>query len=124
MKSINADKLMARLQVIALTPGVLLPGSVASGLLSLMADIQSGELAAIEPEPMDEPYLIWSNEHGAWWREGRSGYTDNIDRAGHYTRTEAVKTSRDARNGWRTVGSPSEVPIRLADANACLKVGG
>jgi hypothetical protein len=38
-----------------------------------------------------EPYLIWSNEHGAWWRYGREGYTRSLILAGRYTRQEAIE---------------------------------
>lgn len=34
-------------------------------------------------------YLVWSNQHGMWWRADRRGYTDIIDEAGRYSRGEA-----------------------------------
>lgn len=38
----------------------------------------------------DSPrYLIWSNQHGRWWRPGRRGYTTAIEVAGRYSRAEA-----------------------------------
>lgn len=41
-------------------------------------------------EPM---YLIWSEEHGAWWRPagilGSWGYTHFMTEAGRYTKAEA-----------------------------------
>ena len=30
-------------------------------------------------------YLIWSNEHRAWWRPNAKGYTVHIKTAGRYT---------------------------------------
>lgn len=71
----------------------------------------------IEAAPM---YLIWSNEHHAWWRAAGAGYTDLVSRAGRYTRDEAFKRSfqRD-----RTPDSPlPEIPIREDDANDLMKI--
>ena len=35
-------------------------------------------------------YVIWSIEHGAWWRPDRRGYTGHINDAGHYTLAECA----------------------------------
>lgn len=37
-------------------------------------------------------WLIWSIEHGAWWRAGEMGYTASVRDAGRYTadRAEAI----------------------------------
>ena len=37
----------------------------------------------------DNTFLIWSNQHGAWWRPLRRGYTQIIDEAGRYSAAEA-----------------------------------
>ena len=34
-------------------------------------------------------FLIWSNEHGAWWRPNRLGYTLLLHEAGRYDAVEA-----------------------------------
>jgi hypothetical protein len=34
-------------------------------------------------------YLIWSLEHGAWWRPNSGGYTTQISEAGWYLIDEA-----------------------------------
>lgn len=34
-------------------------------------------------------YLIWSEEHGAWWRPFANGYTHFITEAGRYTKSQA-----------------------------------
>jgi hypothetical protein len=36
-------------------------------------------------------FLIWSNEHGMWWRDNESGYTQHIDEAGRYDRADAER---------------------------------
>lgn len=40
--------------------------------------------------------LIWSNEHGAWWRPQRCGYTPYKSLAGEYSLEEAVQICGDA----------------------------
>lgn len=44
-------------------------------------------------------FLIWSNQHAAWWRPNRAGYTHVIDEAGRYDRTTAEEIVRDATLG-------------------------
>ena len=41
-------------------------------------------------------FLIWSIEHGAWWRPARYGYTTNIAEAGIYDQAEAERIVRKA----------------------------
>lgn len=40
--------------------------------------------------------LIWSNQHGAWWRPCRRGYTGVIEEAGRYNADEARRIVADA----------------------------
>lgn len=37
----------------------------------------------------DLRWMIWSNEHNAWWRPNSCGYTDLIEQAGLYSYDEA-----------------------------------
>lgn len=62
-----------------------------------------------------ENYLIWSHEHGLWWRANRSGYAVAVKDAGRYTRAEAIKICAGTRDGWTDDGRPSEIPVRLED---------
>jgi len=39
-------------------------------------------------------WLVWSNEHGAWWRPNTWGYTYQISEAGRYTEAEAIRHSQ------------------------------
>lgn len=41
-------------------------------------------------------YLIWSNEHNAWWRAGRAGYTNDKKSAGRYSGEEAAQIIANA----------------------------
>ena len=36
-------------------------------------------------------FLIWSNQHGMWWRAGKRGYTPYIEEAGRYPQVLAEK---------------------------------
>lgn len=47
-------------------------------------------------------YLIWSNEHEAWWRAGRHGYTRVIQWAGIYDEQEAMQILADCSRGEQT----------------------
>jgi hypothetical protein len=41
-------------------------------------------------------YIIWSEEHQAWWRPGGSGYTRSLLEAGRYSQKDAVSIVTDA----------------------------
>lgn len=46
---------------------------------------------------MDEAkYLIWSVEHGRWWKFAACGYTPHRELAGRYTLEEATRICEDA----------------------------
>ena len=64
----------------------------------------------------EKQYLVWSNEHSAWWGENRCGYYTALSAAGRYTRDEALKICVGARGGREFNDNPSEVPVLLEDA--------
>ena len=68
-----------------------------------------------------EDYLIWSNEHRAWWGVARWGYVRDVDVAGRYSREEAISICQDALPSASHVGVISEVPVRVADLEEVLK---
>lgn len=63
-------------------------------------------------------YLIWSNEHQAWWRPNSSGYTTFVEAAGRYPRAEAISIASGARDGWTEGEAPSEIAVSEADVLA------
>lgn len=67
-----------------------------------------------------EVYLIWSNEHRAWWGPGGRGYGTGLDGAGHYSRDKALAICRTAIPQAAHVGGIAEIPVRLADVQAFL----
>ena len=66
----------------------------------------------------EQNYLVWSNEHGAWWCSHAHGYTLNFEEAGRFTRSEAISYSkaRDQRPGERL----PELPVLEDDVKAVL----
>lgn len=66
-------------------------------------------------------YLIWSNEHRAWWRAKSSGYTMHLEAAGHYTREEALAIC-NGRDGWCAHVTPDEIPVLASDVAECSAV--
>ena len=75
----------------------------------------NAEIESIRSTLEAEKYLIWSNEHGAWWRSNRCGYTTILAIAGRYTREEAISICARARDGFAVIGAPSEIMVREAD---------
>lgn len=75
-----------------------------------------------DQEPVGgERYLIWSNEHGAWWRPNSRGYTINLEQAGRYSYQAAIDIASSARDGWPSSAAPPEIPVLEADALTCAK---
>jgi hypothetical protein len=72
-------------------------------------------------EASDNQYLIWSNEHRAWWGPGHCGYTRGLRDAGRYSRDQAIQVCRDAIPTAMHVGTISEIPVRAADVTDFLK---
>jgi hypothetical protein len=61
-------------------------------------------------------YVVWSNEHAAWWGPKHCGYYTHLSSAGRYTRSDAIGICKGARGGRAFNKNPSEVPILLHDA--------
>lgn len=60
-------------------------------------------------------YLIWSNEHRAFWGPVRCGYTTDHVKAGRYTREQATEIVREARGGMRKGDNFPEIAVREED---------
>lgn len=61
-------------------------------------------------------YLIWSNEHGRWWKPGRMGCTAIIGEAGRYSREEAEQICTEANQYRAEVAAPNEVMVLAPEA--------
>jgi hypothetical protein len=55
-------------------------------------------------------YVIWSEEHGAWWRPGKTGYTRSLREAGCYSKAEAEAIVESA-NKYVGAGDFHEVAL-------------
>ena len=58
---------------------------------------------------MAQLWLIWSNQHGAWWKPNRRGYTQTLEFAGRYPLQDALEVvSKATLDGQlrHTVTSP------------------
>jgi len=69
---------------------------------------------------MDDPYLVWSNEHAGWWKAGGWGYDPGFLLAGQFTRAEAIEICQKALPTAAHIGTISEIPVRLADMTEML----
>lgn len=58
-------------------------------------------------------YLIWSNEHRAWWGPGRRGYVKRIADAGRYSESAALEICTNALPGRRGDEPLPEIPVPL-----------
>lgn len=64
-----------------------------------------------------EKYLVWSNEHSAWWGPECRGYTRIIANAGRYDRAKALSIAGTRDGGWHVrKGNPDEIAIPEQDA--------
>lgn len=56
-------------------------------------------------------YLIWSEEHGAWWRPHSGGYVRRISEAGRYSKEDSEAIVESA-NRYLRPGIPfNEVAV-------------
>lgn len=85
------------------------PGTVSK--FDEMSAMREALTAALSDQVVAEPYLVWSNQHRAWWRPNSCGYTIDVRAAGHYSREEAISISGQSRDGW---GKPTDLPDELA----------
>lgn len=73
-------------------------------------------------------WLIWSNEHKAWWKAGKRGYTATLSQAARMTFEEACQILNESNKyRWFLVNEPYEtmVPISsLPDNHSCLARAG
>jgi len=62
-------------------------------------------------------YLIWSNEHGAWWRRWEQGYTLDLTLAGRYPKDRALAIVAAANIALAGDDEPNEVMVVAPEHN-------
>ena len=60
-------------------------------------------------------WLVYSNEHSAYWRPDEKGYTTDVAQAGRYTKEHADEICQAAIPGRIGRGKPPEVAIHVDD---------
>jgi hypothetical protein len=73
-------------------------------------------LATMPRTSQQNRYLVWSNEHRAWWKPAHHGYTRRVEDAGRYDRAEAMSIASRRGGGWPIEENPFEIAILEADA--------
>ena len=58
----------------------------------------------------DGMYLIWTHEHGMWWKPERMGYTTEVEEAGRYSFITVAEIVIDH------IPAGEEVAVREQDA--------
>jgi hypothetical protein len=66
-------------------------------------------------------YLIWSNEHRAWWDKSRWGFVELVEDAGRYGREEALNLCLGGMPGHYEESPVNDVPVRLEDMQALMR---
>jgi hypothetical protein len=56
-------------------------------------------------------YLIWSNEHRAWWAPNECGYVKIISKAGRYSEVRATQICENANSYQNINEEPNEVMV-------------
>jgi hypothetical protein len=64
----------------------------------------------------NDKWLIWSNEHRAWWRPNGNGYCTLRKEAGRYTYEVALEIVQNAN--YRLEHEPHEAMVLDVDINA------
>lgn len=60
---------------------------------------------------MSANWLIWSNEHRAWWGWNGNGYVRSMDKAGRYSFEEANQICKSANCWIGRDGVPQETMV-------------
>ena len=57
-------------------------------------------------------WLIWSNQHEAWWAPKSMGYVASIKDAGRYSQREACKICLNANLSQNPAAKPNETMVK------------
>ena len=81
--------------------------------------------AAGPTAPGARSWLVWSNEHEAWWGPNNCGYYADVDGAGRYTLAEALECAnlRSHPDVWKDGVNPPELVHPSPELIAALGEG-
>jgi hypothetical protein len=73
-----------------------------------------------------DPYLVWSNKYGMWWKGDELGYVPDVVDVGRFGLERARNVCRAAAFGWDRAASPvpPAVMVRAADIPAVTSAAG
>jgi len=83
-------------------------------VLLVMRALRDAENTVSETKEPTREWLIWSNEHRAWWGPNNAGYPKDVHKAGRYTLAEA--RSICSSRSWDAHGVPPETMIHEIEA--------
>lgn len=83
-----------------------------------IADLLDEAVAALsakgrEPDMAGRVWLIWSNEHRAWWRANGQGYTATVADAGRYTLHEGKNICHEAGTMDMYPNATTQIPAEV-----------
>lgn len=84
---------------------------------ALPAELDAAEEAGADG--MEAPWIVWSNEHRAFWAPNRHGYTGRIEKAGRYSKADAEAICKGANyraNSTIYEGTPPEICMHAPEA--------
>jgi len=85
----------------------LIGGPLSGDWVEIIQPVLASRLGPVIEAISSPLWLVWSNEHEAWWKPKRCGYTLTIAEAGRYTLAAALSCC-DTRS-VRPDGVPNEI---------------
>src|SRR6185503_20091932 len=76
---------------------------------------------AISAIRQEHDWLIWSNEHRAWWAPNQCGYRGRVEEAGRYSFAEACEICRQANRRANSTLPPDVPPETMVPAWARIR---
>jgi len=69
----------------------------------------------LEDQHSGTMFLIWSNEHNAWWMPNEAGYTQSKKKAGRYCFAEACGIVAGANRFIKDSQPPNEAMVEVVE---------
>ncbi len=74
----------------------------------------------------ERAWVIWSEEHQAWWAPAKQGYTSSLKNAGRYTQAQAQEIEQSANaylppEAWRECAFPDPLLFHVPQISVVTK---